>query len=118
EASRMRSDRIRLLPPSVDPTDHLASSDLLLIHPGRDLDPGAIALGRAFGVPMLLADVPGVDEYVHPGSDALVFDPGDPGALKTRVGQVLDDPECRDRLVSFLRDGVGRPGGPGGMVAS
>jgi GT2 family glycosyltransferase len=114
EAVRSMTDRIRLIPGSVDPTSWLAASDLLVCPSRRDLSPEAIGLGRALGLPMVLGEVPGIEEFARPGRDALVFQAGDVPAMRSKIERLIDDEESRRRLATA--------GGPvdraGNMVAA
>ncbi|QDV33537.1 glycosyltransferase [Tautonia plasticadhaerens] len=104
EGVRSLGDRLRFIAASLDPIEWLPSSDLLVCPSRRDLSPGAMATGRALGLPIILAAVAGIDEFSTPGRDALVYEPGDAARLRSRIEQVLVDP-------AMLRS-LSAPGGP------
>lgn len=98
EEARSLGDRFRVISPSFDLTGWLQSSDLMICPARRDLNPGAMATGRALGLPMILAGVAGIDEFARPGRDALVYEPGDPTMLRERIEQLMSDPFLLRRL--------------------
>ena len=55
---------------------------------------------QAFGVPVIVSDVPGLASTVRAGDDALLFKAGDPRALADCVRRLRDDPLLRARLVA------------------
>src|SRR5690606_33501876 len=118
DATRLLADRVRLLDATADPGDPLASSDLLVGCSRRHLDPAPVSLGRCFGLPVVLSDVPGVEEYARPGRDALLYEPGDVPALRGWIEQILDLPGVGSRLAAALRLDGGVPPSPGAMVRS
>ncbi|RUL84885.1 glycosyltransferase [Tautonia sociabilis] len=118
EAVRSMPDRFRLISGADDPGAALAASDLLVIAQRRDPAPAAIALGRAFGAPMAVAEVPGVEEFVRPGRSALLFGAGDVGGIRGTVATLLDDEGLRARISQASRVRSGEPDGFEAMVRS
>jgi glycosyltransferase involved in cell wall biosynthesis len=55
---------------------------------------------QAFGVPVVVSDVPGLASTVRAGDDALLFKAGNAGALADCVRRLRDDPLLRARLVA------------------
>ncbi len=53
----------------------------------------------AAGVPVVASDIPGYDETVRDGAEALLCPPGDPVALGTAIVRLWSDPVLRKRLV-------------------
>lgn len=85
----------------VDPVaDAYAAADAV-VNPIR----GAEGLGRAalealaVGRPVVASRVPGVSEALRDGRDALLVEPGDPGALAAALVRIVRDRELAKRLV-------------------
>jgi glycosyltransferase involved in cell wall biosynthesis len=55
---------------------------------------------QAFGVPVIVSDVPGLGGTVHAERDALLCAPGDSAALAHCIERVARDPSLRARLVA------------------
>ena len=55
---------------------------------------GAMAAGAA----VVASDAGGMAEMIEDGESGLLFRSGDAGSLRAALGQVLDDPDLRDRL--------------------
>ena len=58
----------------------------------------------AAGLPVVASDIPGYREVVRADVDGLLVAPGDPGALATGLGRVLDDAELAGRLEAAGRE--------------
>ena len=72
----------------------------LVVAPYRESEQsGVIATALAFGVPLLASDVGGFGEVAAAGAAALV-PPGDAGALREAIAQLLADPPARERLAN------------------
>jgi glycosyltransferase involved in cell wall biosynthesis len=64
---------------------------------------GVLATALAFGKATLVSDVGGFSEVARAGAARLVT-PGEPGALSGALGQLLSDPEARERLARGARE--------------
>jgi glycosyltransferase involved in cell wall biosynthesis len=65
------------------------------LHEGLSI---ALVEAMALGKPVVVTRVGGLPEVVEDGKDGVLVPPSDPGALATRIIDVLGDPELRDRL--------------------
>ena len=63
---------------------------------------GVLATALAFGKPSVLSDIGGFAEVARAGAASLV-PPNDPEALAATLGQLLDDPQKRERLADGAR---------------
>jgi glycosyltransferase involved in cell wall biosynthesis len=63
---------------------------------------GVLATALAFGKPSVLSDIGGFGEIAATGAGTLV-PPGDPGALRDALDQLLGDDELRDHRASAAR---------------
>src|SRR5918997_2638360 len=76
----------------------------LLVLPHRTVDvSGVLFAGLAFGKPMVLSDVGGFRELVEEHGAGRLVTPGDAQALSAVIGELLADPEERDRLAERAR---------------
>ena len=55
---------------------------------------------QGFGVPVIVADIPGLGTTVHPDHDALLFEAGDVAALADCMRRLAVDPALRNRLAA------------------
>ncbi len=55
----------------------------------------AVAEAMAVGLPVVIADLPGVREVIEPGREGLLAEPMIPGDLARRIQELLDDPGTR-----------------------
>ena len=58
----------------------------------------------AAGLPVVASAIPGYDEVVRDGVEALLVPPRDPGALAEAATRVLDDPALAAALVAAGHD--------------
>ena len=63
---------------------------------------------QGFGVPVVVASVPGMSATVNPGVDALDFRPRDAAHLAARIRELAGDPALRARLAQAGRTNAGR----------
>ncbi len=57
----------------------------------------------AFGIPLVVSRLPGLDEAVEDGTTGFLFPVGDHLALADRLAQLIDDPVLRQRMSSASR---------------
>jgi glycosyltransferase involved in cell wall biosynthesis len=82
----------------------------LLVLPHRSVDvSGVLFAGLAFGKPMVLSDVGGFREVVQDHGAGRLVAPGDPRALVAAIGELLADPEERERLAGHSRAAAAGP---------
>jgi glycosyltransferase involved in cell wall biosynthesis len=82
----------------------------LLVLPHRSVDvSGVLFAGLAFGKPMVLSDVGGFRELVEEHGAGRLVAPGDPRALVAAIGELLADPEERERLAGRSRAAAAGP---------
>lgn len=74
----------------------------------------AVAEAMAVGLPVVIADMPGVREVIEPGREGLLAEPMLPGDIAEKIRELLDDPERRramgvaGRVRAEARYGVNR----------
>jgi glycosyltransferase involved in cell wall biosynthesis len=95
-------DRVRFLPSVSDEAlpAHLAVADLF-VFPSQNRLEGfglAVAEAMAMGLPVVIADMPGVREVIEPGREGLLVEPMIRGDLVAKLRELLDDPERRRRM--------------------
>ena len=82
----------------------------LLVLPHRTVDvSGVLFAGLAFGKPMVLSDVGGFRELAEEHGAGRVVTPGDPAALAVAVGELLANPDERERLAQRARAAAAGP---------
>ncbi len=82
----------------------------LLVLPHRAVDvSGVLFAGLAFGKPMVLSDVGGFREVVEEHGAGRLVAPGDPGALRDAIGELLADRPERERLAERARAAAAGP---------
>ena len=52
----------------------------------------------ASGLPVVVSDLPAIDEFLSDGQEGLKVPPGDPAALAEALARLLDDQALRQRL--------------------
>ena len=82
----------------------LADVDVVVV-PSEWIENAPFIIREAFaaGAPVLAADLGGMAEMVRDGVDGLLFRPGDPAALATRIQRLINEPELLDRLRAGIR---------------
>jgi glycosyltransferase involved in cell wall biosynthesis len=70
------------------------------LHEGLSI---ALVEAMALGKPVVVTRVGGLPEVVKDGRDGFLVPPGNPGALATRIIEVLGDPQLRERLGQAAR---------------
>jgi glycosyltransferase involved in cell wall biosynthesis len=95
-------DRVRFLASVSDEAlpAHLAVADLF-VFPSQNRLEGfglAVAEAMAMGLPVVIADMPGVREVIEPGREGLLVEPMIRGDLVAKLRELLDDPERRRRM--------------------
>lgn len=81
----------------------LAQLDLLVVPSlWRENAPLIVLQALASGLPLLLSDVEGMADQVLPGTNALLFPPGDSSALAALIQQLEADPQ---RLAALVNQG-------------
>ncbi len=63
----------------------------------------AVAEAMAVGLPVVIADVPGVREVIEPGKEGLLAEPLLASDLASKVRQILDDPTLRQSMAAAAR---------------
>jgi glycosyltransferase involved in cell wall biosynthesis len=60
----------------------------------------------AAGVPIVASDLPSLREVLHDGKNALLVEPGDPGALAKAIATLLENPAFAGQLARAAQDDV------------
>ena len=70
-----------------------------------DISSGQVVLSRAMqsGKPVIVSAIAGIDDYVTPGQDAMVFAPGDVKDLTAKLAFLLESPERRKEMGAAAR---------------
>jgi len=63
----------------------------------------AVAEAMAAGLPVVIADMPGVREVIDPGTEGLLVEPLIPADIAAKVRELLDDPARRRRMGAAAR---------------
>jgi glycosyltransferase involved in cell wall biosynthesis len=70
---------------------------------GQQAFPNLVLEAMEVGVPLVTGDLPLLRELVEDGRSALLARPGDPDALATALGRLLDDPGLAASMVAAQR---------------
>lgn len=68
--------------------------------------PNALAEAMALQLPVVSTRLPGVQELVSDGVNGILVAPGDPAALASAIGRLLDDPDLCTRLGYRARETI------------
>lgn len=95
-------DRVRFCP-NVSDGDlprFLHAADLFVFPSQNRLEGFGLAVAEAMaaGLPVVIADMPGVREVIEPGVEGLLVEPLIPSDIAAKVRELLDDPERRARM--------------------
>ncbi|MHB8351345.1 MAG: glycosyltransferase family 4 protein [Thermoplasmata archaeon] len=94
--------RVRFCPEVSDRElpDYLRAADLFVFPSTSRLEGFGLAVAEALatGLPVVVADIPGVREIIEPGVEGLLAEPLLEVDLATKLIELLDDPERRARM--------------------
>ena len=95
-------DRVRFCPAVSDENlpRYLGLGDVF-VFPSQNRLEGfglAVAEAMAVGLPVVIADMPGVREVIEPGREGLLAEPLLAGDLAEKIQKILDDPELAKRM--------------------
>ncbi|MCI4350152.1 MAG: glycosyltransferase family 4 protein [Thermoplasmata archaeon] len=95
-------DRVRFLSDVSDDAlpSHLGVADLFVFPSQNRLEGFGLVVAEAMatGLPVVIADMPGVREVIEPGREGLLVEPMIRGDLAAKLRELLDDPERRRRM--------------------
>ncbi len=80
-----------------------ASATVFVAPSWTEAFPLVVPEAMAAGVPMVVADVGAIPDYVTDGEDGFLIPPRDPAALADRVNRLLDDEPLRRRIAERVR---------------
>lgn len=83
--------------------DLLRTATALVLPSMQENVPMVVAEAMAAGVPVVATRVGGVPEMLDDGRSGLLFEPGDPGALRGRLAELLGDREGAARIAAEAR---------------
>ncbi len=100
-------DRVRFLPDVSDAElpRTLRAADLFVFPSQNRLEGFGLVIAEAMasGLPVVVADLPGVRELITPGVEGLLVQPMLAGDLADRIRELLDDPERRRSMAAAAR---------------
>jgi glycosyltransferase involved in cell wall biosynthesis len=100
-------DRVRFCPDVSDEElpSYLRAADLFVFPSQNRLEGFGLAVAEAMacGLPVVIADMPGVREVIEPGKEGLLAEPMIAGDLAKNLRELLDDPERRRRMGTAAR---------------
>jgi len=73
--------------------------DVFILPSFSEGTPRTLIESRAFGCPVVASRVGGIPTSVTDGVDGLLVPPGDPDALASAIGRILDNESLRYRLI-------------------
>jgi glycosyltransferase involved in cell wall biosynthesis len=100
-------DRVRFCPNVSDEElpRFLRAADLFVFPSQNRLEGFGLAVAEAMaaGLPVVIADMPGVREVIEPGEEGLLVEPFLVSDLVAKIRSLLDDPERRARMSTAAR---------------
>ncbi len=100
-------DRVRFCPNVSDAElpRFLRAADLFVFPSQNRLEGFGLAVAEAMaaGLPVVIADMPGVREVIEPGEEGLLVEPLLVSDIVAKVRELLDDPERRRRMGAAAR---------------
>lgn len=100
-------DRVRFCPnvSDADLPSYLRAADVFVFPSQNRLEGFGLAVAEAMaaGLPVVIADMPGVREVIEPGREGLLVEPLLPDDLAAKVGALLDDPARRRSMGEAAR---------------
>lgn len=100
-------DRVRFCPnvSDADLPRFLRAADLFVFPSQNRLEGFGLAVAEAMaaGLPVIIADMPGVREVIEPGVEGLLVEPLIPSDIADKVRTLLDDPAQRARMGAAAR---------------
>jgi glycosyltransferase involved in cell wall biosynthesis len=95
-------ERVRFLTQVSDDAlpSYLGVADLFVFPSQNRLEGFGLVVAEAMatGLPVVIADMPGVREVIEPGREGLLVEPMDRADLVAKIRELLDDPERRRRM--------------------
>jgi len=89
---------VTALGPRKDVSELLAAADVFVLSSKRETFGLAPLEAMAAGLPVVVSDLPGLDDLFTDGRHGLKVPPGDAEALAEAIGRLLDDPQLAQRL--------------------
>ncbi len=95
-------DRVRFCPnvSDADLPKFLHAADLFVFPSQNRLEGFGLAVAEAMaaGLPVVIADMPGVREVIEPGVEGVLVEPLIPSDIAAKIRELLDDPARRARM--------------------
>lgn len=115
-------DRVRFCP-TVNDADlprYLRASDLFVFPSQNRLEGFGLAVAEALacGLPVVVADIPGVREVIEPGREGLLAEPLLENSLAEKIRELLDDPARRAQMAVAARARAEERYGVGAVTTS
>ena len=96
--SRGLEELVSLLGYRDDVHEVMAACDVLVLPSFREGTPFVIMEAMAAGLPVVATDVAGIPEQVEHGTSGYLVSPGDDAELASRITELVDDREKRERF--------------------
>ncbi|WHZ24850.1 MAG: Glycosyl transferase, group 2 family [Nitrospira sp.] len=91
-------DRVHIVPETRQTTPYYRAADLFVCTSKLESYPRVVLEAMAYGLPIVTTPVFGIREQVREGVNALLYEPGDIGALASQLCSLLRDEGFRSRM--------------------
>jgi glycosyltransferase involved in cell wall biosynthesis len=89
-----------------DVAPYLKDADIFVLPSHAEGLSNALLEAMAFGIPVIVSNVPGNTDAVEDNRTGLIFEVGDAPALAAGIARLLDDSDLRERLGRAARESV------------
>jgi O-antigen biosynthesis protein len=96
-------ERVAILPETAEPARFYQAADVFVCTSRVESFPRVTLEAMAHGLPLVTTPVFGIREQVRPGVNALLYEPGDTGALLAALVRLVADDAARSALASRAR---------------
>jgi GT2 family glycosyltransferase/glycosyltransferase involved in cell wall biosynthesis len=90
-----RASKLQIVPENPEVLKYYSAADVFVCTSRVESFPRVILEAMAAGLPIVTTPVFGIVEQVRPGRNALLYDPGDAGALARAVSRMVNEPALR-----------------------
>lgn len=89
-----------------DVRDGLSAMDIYVQSSTETDSPVSVQEAMSCGLPVIVSNVPGIEEMVTPGRDAVVFSMGDSNELASRLSELIKSEEMRSKIGNLARQSI------------